>query len=480
MTEASVSPASPTTTIASSTEALDDGARATRLRPILWRLHFLGGILAAPVAVWLALTGLLFAWNPQIESWLYGDEMRATAEGEPQPLADQLEAALAAHPDNVVVSVEPASGPGEATGVLMRPAGARAEGFGPAPGALTAYVDPVSAEVTGRVAEDERPDEWLRNLHSNFRIGTGPGTLTELAASWVLVALLTGLYLWWPRSRRALRRALAPRLSGLRGGGRRPWRNLHSTLGAALFVVLGSIIVTGLTWTEYAGRWVDVAKDSLSVEAPMLNTDLAAAEGDEGSAGGDHAEHRAGEPGSAASLAAIDRVVDGAEAAGLTAPFTVTPASGSGQAWKVAEIDSRWPIDRTQVAIDPETGDVVDRIEFSDQALLDQATAVGIAFHEGSLFGLANQVLLTLMAVALLVLLVAGYMTWWRRRPAGAFGAPPKVGSLLRTAPVPLLAGFVVLLVLLPTLGVAFVGYLVIERLVRLVRHRRPPAPTPA
>jgi uncharacterized iron-regulated membrane protein len=84
---------------------------------------------------------------------------------------------------------------------------------------------------------------------------------------------------------------------------------------------------------------------------------------------------------------------------------------------------------------------------------------------------------LTVLALALIVLLVAGYMTWWRRRPAGAFGAPPKMGSLLRTVPVPVLVGFVLLMVLLPTLGVAFVAYLALERVVRLVRLRRRPAP---
>jgi uncharacterized iron-regulated membrane protein len=292
----------------------------------------------------------------------------------------------------------------------------------------------------------------------------------------VIVALLTGLYLWWPRSRRAFGRALRPRLRGLRDGGRRPWRNLHSTLGVLTFVVLATIVVTGLTWTEYAGRWVDVAKDAFAVEAPFLTTELS---GSAAGTGGDHAEHGEGDAGSAAAadVARLDGVAASAEDAGLTRPFTVTPAAESGQAWTVQEIDSRFPIDETQVALDPSSGEVADRLEFADQPLLDQATTIGIGFHEGTLFGLFNQVVLTVLALALIVLLVAGYMTWWRRRPAGAFGAPPKMGSLLRTVPVPVLVGFVLLMVLLPTLGVAFVAYLALERVVRLVRLRRRPAP---
>ena len=56
------------------------------------------------------------------------------------------------------------------------------------------------------------------------------------------------------------------------------------------------------------------------------------------------------------------------------------------------------------------------------------------------------------------------------RRPAGAFGAPSRPRRLLRTVPIPLLGGFVLLGVLLPTMAVGFVAYLVAERFLRRVR----------
>jgi uncharacterized iron-regulated membrane protein len=453
-------------------EAIVPDARRARLRSILFRLHFFGGFFAAPIALWLAITGILFAWNPQIESWIFGDE-RAAVEGagELQPLSDQIDAVLAQHPDHDLVEVTPADEAGETTAVLLKPSGAQAEGFGHAPGAFTAYVDPVSTEVTGSIDESRRPDEWIRNLHSNFRLGTRAGTLTELAASWVLVSLATGLYLWWPRTRNAVRRAVVPRLKGLRGGGRRPWRDLHSSLG---FLVLGAIsvmVVTGLTWTEYAGHWIDVGKGAVTADAPSLQTGLPST-----------GEHHGGGGGSevAVDVAAFDDVAATAADAGLTAPYIITPASAPGEAWTVAEDDSTWPIEGTQVAVDPDRREVVDRLEFTDDPLLEQATSVGIWFHQAELFGLVNQLVLTVLALALVALLVTGYVMWWKRRPAGAFGPPPRLGSVWQDVPVPFLAGFVLLLVFLPVMGMSFLLYLVIERVVWLARRRRsapPPAP---
>jgi uncharacterized iron-regulated membrane protein len=445
------------------------GERQGALRPVLWRLHFFTGFLAAPVVVWLSLSGILFAWNPQIESAIYDEALTAASGGEARPVSEQVDAARRAYPDYEVVRVIPAAAPGETTGVLVKPPGAQPVGFAPAPGAFTVYVDPASATVTGRIFESRRPAEWLRNLHSNFRLGTRAGTVTELAASLALVSLATGLYLWWPKTRAALRRSFVPRLRGLRGAGRRPWRDLHASLGVLTLAALAVMVVTGLTWTEYAGRWVDVARTALVAEPPALQTRLAGPAGERTDAHGAHGTAGRSSP-APANWDEVDGVLASARRAGVTLPSVVSPPARPGDAWSVAEIDNRWPIESARVAVDPGTGRVVDRLTFADNPLLEQAIIVGIGFHEGTLFGLVNQIGLTLLSAVLVVIVVSGYVMWWRRRPPGAFGAPPQPRRLLRTVPVPLLGGFALLGVLLPTLGAGFVAYLLVERLLRRAR----------
>lgn len=65
---------------------------------MVWRLHFFSGLLAGPVILWLALTGIVFAWNPQIESALYHQALTAVSGAPDRPLAQQVRAAKATHP----------------------------------------------------------------------------------------------------------------------------------------------------------------------------------------------------------------------------------------------------------------------------------------------------------------------------------------------------------------------------------------------
>jgi uncharacterized iron-regulated membrane protein len=73
------------------------------LRPILWRLHFIGGLLAGPVVVSLAITGIAFAWNPQIDGLRFGDLVKPSSKQVNVSLADHVRAAQAVYPDWVCI-----------------------------------------------------------------------------------------------------------------------------------------------------------------------------------------------------------------------------------------------------------------------------------------------------------------------------------------------------------------------------------------
>ncbi|WP_019875454.1 PepSY-associated TM helix domain-containing protein [Sporichthya polymorpha] len=468
------------------------GPGPRRRRPettrLLVRLHFLSGFLAAPIILSLAVTGILFAWNPQIESALHDKTLSASSVdwAEPKPLSEQVEAARAEHPGWTVTAVTPAAPDAfegrETTAVALAPPGGTASGFGHAPGAVSVYVDPVTGEVTGEIVEDERPGEWLRNMHSSWRLGDNIAPLSELAASWLLVSILTGIYLKWPTIRRSFVRAFSFR------GARTPYARanaLHTTLGLWLTVALLSLVGTGLTWTNFAGSRVDDLRATFSNSGPSLDASLpggAPLSAPIGGAHNEHAEHNGGSDvpsdasgfDAAAVLPQIDTVARSAESAGLDGLVKYTPPTAEGKGWKAELRDTKWPLEPTTIAVDGNTGTVLDRVDWDEKPWMDRATSAGIYFHQATLFGIWTQLFLTALSIGVIVLIVAGYRMWWIRRPRGTLGVPPRVsGPLWKTVPVPMMVVFGLLAYALPTLAVSFLLYLVIERIWRSVRRGR-------
>src|SRR3546814_3078911 len=61
--------------------------------------------------------------------------------------------------------------------------------------------------VIGSADPEQRISAWLSRIHGSLLIGRTGGLLVELAASWAIVMILTGLTLWWPRGRGEIGRA---------------------------------------------------------------------------------------------------------------------------------------------------------------------------------------------------------------------------------------------------------------------------------
>ena len=79
---------------------------------------------------------------------------------------------------------------------------------------------------------------------------------------------------------------------------------------------------------------------------------------------------------------------------------------------------------RADLVIDGSTGAILARENFSDRHPLDRIVGIGIAAHEGQLFGWPNQLLNVLIAAGLVLMSASAVTLWLRRRKPGALGAP--------------------------------------------------------
>ncbi|MFI7024959.1 PepSY-associated TM helix domain-containing protein [Micromonospora sp. NPDC049900] len=457
-------------------------ARASRrpspLAALLVRLHFYAGVLVAPFLVVAALTGLAYTVTPQLDRILYGDELTVASVGaQPRPLAEQITAARAAHPEGSLVGVSPGSGEHTTRVVFALPElGDRQH---------TVYVDPYTAQVRGQLTTwfgSTPATTWLDDLHRNLHLGDLGRHYSEIAASWLWVLALGGIVLWWRRrgARGRVRHLLVPEISA--GKGVRRTRSWHATLGVWLAVGLLVLSATGLTWSRFAGGNFAAGLDALDAGRPALSTSLTGAPAD---SGGEH--QHGGTATEAADPATFDRVATAARAAGLDGPIEITPGE-PGSAWAVGQTDNTWPVGRDQVAVDPTDGTVTARLDFADWPLLAQVSALGVQAHMGLLFGVVNQVLLAALAVGLLCVIVWGYRMWWQRRPTrtdrpALAGAPPARGGLRGLPLWMLLVGVPVTVALgwaLPWFGIPLLGFLVVDAALGLAARRRGRTATPA
>lgn len=131
-----------------------------------------------------ALTGLAYTLTPQLDQLVYGDQLGVAEVGdEPRPLAEQIAAARAAHPEGTLSSVITPSGPEETTRVVLSlPELGENQ--------RTVFVDPYTAEVKGELTTwyGSTPlTTWLDDLHRNLHLGETGRLYSEVAASWLWV-----------------------------------------------------------------------------------------------------------------------------------------------------------------------------------------------------------------------------------------------------------------------------------------------------
>ncbi|MFD9420040.1 PepSY-associated TM helix domain-containing protein [Streptomyces goshikiensis] len=447
------------------------------VRPVVLRMHFYAGLLIAPLLFLAATTGLLYALSWQAERVVYSDELTVSRVGDGAvPLSTQVRAAQSAAPTGKVIGVWPAPEAEDTTRVIMEEPGL-AEGE-----TLTVFVDPYTADVRGQLTTsgDALPlRAWLSEFHSSLQLGEFGRNYSELAASWLWVVALGGLALWI--GRRRSRRALLV-LPDRQATGRRKTLSWHGVVGLWAVVGLVALSATGLTWSKYAGENIGQLQDRLGGATPAVSATLGGAAD---SAGADeHAGHVMPDgtempPPQPTADIGIDKAVEAARAAGVDDHVRVTlPAEGKG--YVIKEQDKQVPVHLDSVAVDPADGKVMDELRFADYPVLAQLTRFGIDLHMGQTFGLANQLALAALAVALMFLVFWGYRMWWLRRPtkdrALSFGRPQPRGAW-RKAPVtlllPLAAVTAVVGWFVPMLGISLIAFLAIDVLLGFVAGRR-------
>jgi uncharacterized iron-regulated membrane protein len=433
--------------------------KGTALYPTIWRWHFYAGLFVLPFILILSITGSIYLFKPQIEQWEEQSYNGLRTTGAVS--ADrQLAVVMAVNPDARFNHYRLPRETGDAAMIqLGLPSGALRE----------VYVSP-QGRLLGSLDPDARIAAVVARIHGSLLIGRWGDWLVELVASWTIVMILTGLYLWWPRPLR-LAGTLWPRPS-LRG---RPLlKDIHRVTG---FWVAGLVLVMLASGLPWAGAWGSAfawTRAELGLVKGPQDWEIGV---DGGHAGHDHGMTRPGAPVTASPGGLpLSVFVRRAEAERMAFPVLVLPPHApqafgppTGDVWTVKSVAQNRTLTR-QATFDPPTGREVSRSGFSDQHIIDRIVNTGVAWHEGQLFGLVNQIIGVLTALALTGISVLGVLMWLRRRTPRTFGAPvASTGKGLGWVALPLIA----LCIMLPLFGVSVIVILLAEQVVAAIAKRR-------
>ena len=391
----------------------------------VWRIHFYAGLFVIPVVLLLAVTGGIYLFKPHLEPILYQDAWFTEIGETLLPIDQQLVRARDAYPQKRFTNIQIFANPARTTEISARHNDQT----------QLIYVDPYSGAIKGQIDRDQMFMRRVRNLHGELMLGTIGSAIVELAACWTVVLLASGIYLWFPRGRSKWAGVFWPRF----GSGKRIfWKDFHAVLGVYSSIVILTLIMTGLPWSNVWGGALKSTLAATGQAQPLAAARMPMFQSE----------------GSSREAIPVSKVLEIAVKHEMIGDLLIRLPKGKKGAYSL----SQRPLDLSQqrfLHLDQYTGAVLAKAAWSDFPIGGAAQTIGIRLHQGELFGIANLIIMLLACVALVLIALSGIMMWWIRRPKGKLALPQRCTPI--AASKPMLAMTILFALFFPLVGASIV-----------------------
>ncbi len=401
----------------------------------VWRWHFYAGIFVIPFVIILAVTGAIYIFKPQIERWVHPEFFKVDSKGNQIPFAEQVSAAVKTVPNAKAFEYHPGTQPDESAEVRLR--NKKGQVF-------SVFVNPYSGKALGSYEDSSRLTAIAFQLHGGRMGGKWHEYLVELVASWTVVMLLTGLWLWRSKGNGSYEGVFYFRL---KNKDRNTWRNVHAVTGFYLSALLGFWLLSGLPWTNISGGVINKVSAFLKAGAPP----------------GIFAPIYKSTPKEGKKPITLDNVMNVAYNSDLKVPFFIKLPRGEKGVYSIFT-KHRLPSEVTFIHIDQYSGKFLLEVRSDNLGFISKMVTFAVKFHEGQ-FGLWNQLIGLLVCLAFIGLSASGAAMWWKRRPQGQLGAPVITPNV--SVP-PIMWGMTIGLgILMPLMGTSLALILIWDKFLR-------------
>lgn len=389
-------------------------------RKIVGKLHLWLGLASGLVVLVSMLAAAVFVWDEELTEWYYGNYVFVQPEKSTvQPMALLLENARKAVPGKVVSGVAIEHDPRKSYVFYTYKGNENPQGFTHWANYEywdEIYLNPYTGEVIGTVNMLTNWIDLTRRLHQNLLLRYDIGHyIVGFATLFILVMLATGLILWFPKNKAALKQRFSIKW---KARWRRVNYDLHNVGGFYTWLLIAILAITGLVWTF--DWWTDGIYRIL---------------GDNPDTVFKQNEH----PQPAVLPSGTDNPLDKIFADLLTKrenwnelfmDFADSEAEEPrNEVSAYLSFDKTGWDDSDSYYYHAQTGELVHQVLQEQKTIGEKWRNSNYAIHVGSIYGLPTKILACFAALFLASLPVTGFYIWWgrkkKKKPAAKSKAPP-------------------------------------------------------
>lgn len=400
-----------------------------KLNQWLWKWHFIAGLISLPFVLVLSITGAIYLFNPDVQKKAVA-KIQDVENLQKTPISYQKQWEIAKKhmkkkPNSMILSSNPQKATEFVSGRFSHK--------------KSLFVNQYTGEVSGKFSPKDTWMYSIRKLHGELLGGKVGTKIIELIASWMVVLILTGLYIWFP-FKKGIKGVFTIRFNE---GKRTFFRDAHAVTGFWMSILLLMVLAGGFPWTDvFGGNFKKVQK--------LTNTGYPATWNGRGLTSEVKEKQLS-----------LDEMIAIANQQNLQGIISVGLPKSPKSTFSVG--NRTFPLEsQKKLHFDQYSGKLVKEHTWADVGILMKGRMWLMAFHQGQ-FGGWNWWLMFLISVFLTLMSASALVSYIQRKSQGSWGVP-KVSKSFSVG-----KGIVVMLILLgiifPLFGVSLVLIWTYEKL---------------
>lgn len=395
----------------------------TKLNKWLWKWHFIAGLISLPFILLLSVTGVIYLFKAQYEAPIYKPVKEVAAQGKVISYQKQWEIAkenAVKKPNGMILSSEETQATEFTSGIFGH--------------ASSLFVNPYKGDVSGEILPQKSFMYKVRKLHGELLMGKYGTKVVELIACWMVVLILTGLFIWWPERGWKIKGYFIPRTNL---GKRTFFRDTHAITGFWMSILFLIILAGGLPWTDIWGAGFKWVQEQTNTGYPSTWNKFSVNNNPEN-----------------ASIISLDEMVVKAKLLNLPGEVKINFPKGENGVYSVSNTYYANQNDQKMIHFNPYTGAQVLQHNWEDVGILMRGRMWLMAFHQGQ-FGKWNWVLMIFAGTVLFLMSLSALISYALRKRKGDWGIPKVPASFKASYGVVILVG--ILCILLPLFGLSVI-----------------------